>query len=185
MNDADDSGQGQAAAEHAQPPHNSNSDPAVVQPVKAIHPVKLAPGMSLSEIAAARKLLDDLELVARNREQALAEIKAVLGKYNVVLNDLGLTEIPADPPETEDATSVKVSKSERGRGAHPKRAKAKQHGGRKLLKVLKADRTIAFTGGRCHKLGRKKDDPQAMDPRKWDDPTPEELRRWDADGTLE
>jgi hypothetical protein len=158
-------------------------DVAVTTPVNAIQPVRLAPGMSLAEIAAARKLLDDLELLARNREQALAEIKTVLGKYNVVLNDLGLTEIAAEPPQA--ATSGVAANSARERSAHPKRAKSKQQGGRKLLKVLKADRTIVFTGGRCHRLGRKKDDPQAMDPKKWDDPTTEELRRWDAAGTLE
>lgn len=151
---------------------------AFIQPIDPVLPPPLGHRMSLAEIAQARAFIDQLEQVTRKREQALAEIKAVLEKFDVVLNDLGLTEVLIEPDEEEAATATAKQ-----RGTRKSAAKKKSGQPQQLKKVLKADRTIPFTGGRCNKLGRDRTG-QKMDPSKWVDPSPEELRRWTQYGSL-
>lgn len=153
-----------------------------------VKPVAITRGMSADDIASARKMLDELEKVARVRDDALKEIEGVLNKHGLTLGDVGLQEIEAEEPQAGEDEKPQRPPGTRKRAAGKKvatKTAKKAKGGakeKKLLAVLKKDATVPYTGGRCHSAGR--DAEGKMDPKKWRDPTDAELKKWAKDGSL-
>lgn len=179
----------------------SESKRAVVpaaEPKKLVIPPELlhAPAINLDGLRTEEEWeLAEAALKARRQQASdkLALRKSILEQVNakgLTMRDLGWEEIEHKPVKPNKRATAKAAdegdavpaKKAAKRGRKPKAAAAETPKVRKLLKVLKKDPTIPFTGGRCHAAGRDKND--KMDPKKWRDPTDAELQKWERDGTL-